>query len=67
MKLLLDTATLLWVTYDAARLSPSAREAYADRQNNLYVTVASLWEIIVNEKANRVPTRIVLGITVNDV
>jgi PIN domain nuclease of toxin-antitoxin system len=55
MKLLLDTATLLWVTHDAAKLSAVARQAYADVGNELYVSVASLWEIIVKNRLGKLP------------
>jgi PIN domain nuclease of toxin-antitoxin system len=43
MKLPLDTATVLWIASDSARLSSTARTAYADPGNELYLSVASLW------------------------
>jgi PIN domain nuclease of toxin-antitoxin system len=55
MKLLLDTATLLWISHDAAKLSPVARAAYLDPANELYVSVASLWEIIVKHRLGKLP------------
>ena len=55
MKLLLDTAVLLWVSYDAPQLSPAARAAYADPGNERYVSVASLWEIIVKNRLGKLP------------
>lgn len=53
MKLLLDTATFLWVTYDAAKLSPAARAAYADVDNQLHLSVVSLWEIIIKNRLGK--------------
>ena len=55
MKLLLDTATLLWITSDAAKLSSTARMAYADPQNDLHLTVVSLWEILVKVRLGKLP------------
>lgn len=55
MKILLDTATLLWICCDPARLSPVAGAAYADMQNTLYVSVASLWELIVKNRIGKLP------------
>src|SRR5690349_7098273 len=55
MNLLLDTATLLWVCSDPGSLSPVARSAYSDSGNNLFVGVASLWEIIVKNRLGKLP------------
>lgn len=55
MKLLLDTATLLWLSYDAPRLSSAARSAYADPVNEVVVSVVSLWEIIVKNRLGKLP------------
>ena len=55
MKLLLDTATFLWISYDAAKLSPAARSAYLEPANELFVSVASLWEIIVKNRLGKLP------------
>jgi len=55
VRLLLDTAVLLWVSYDAPRLSPSARAAYADPANERFVSVASLWEVVVKNRLGKLP------------
>src|SRR6185437_1291159 len=55
MKLLLDTATLLWISHDGAKLSATARAAYLDSTNELFVSVASLWEIIVKNRLGKLP------------
>jgi PIN domain nuclease of toxin-antitoxin system len=55
MRLLLDTATLLWISHDGSKLSPAARTAYLDTQNERYVSVASLWEIIVKNGLGKLP------------
>ena len=46
MKLLLDTHAFLWAISDQ-NLSPVAREAYLNRDNDLYLSAASYWEICI--------------------
>lgn len=45
MKLLLDTHTFIWWTISAARLSSQALSLLQDRQNTLFLSVTSLWEM----------------------
>ena len=47
MKLLLDTATFIWLLEDAPELSSAARTAIADMDNDVYLSAASAWEIAV--------------------
>ncbi|WP_254512935.1 type II toxin-antitoxin system VapC family toxin [Anatilimnocola floriformis] len=47
MKLLLDTHTFLWLAQGSAQLSSPANAAIADPQNELYLSVASIWEIAI--------------------
>jgi PIN domain nuclease of toxin-antitoxin system len=74
MRLLLDTHTFLWAAGAPARLSEAAREAIADRANDVYVSVAVAWEIAIKAGRGRlrlpmspatfVPSRIsVMGLT----
>ena len=53
MKLLLDTHVWLWWLSEPIRLSPIIQEAIANRENQLFLSVASIWEIgikVANEK-----------------
>jgi PIN domain nuclease of toxin-antitoxin system len=45
MNLLLDTHAFLWLDADPSRLSPAAADACADLNNQLWLSVASVWEI----------------------
>ncbi len=45
MKLLLDTHTFIWWDSDPAKLSARALSLCQDSQNELWLSVASLWEI----------------------
>jgi PIN domain nuclease of toxin-antitoxin system len=47
MRALLDAHALLWWGADEQRLSASARTVLADGANELYVSVASIWEIAI--------------------
>lgn len=47
MKLLLDTATLLWSYLQKSRLSAAASKAILDESNEIYVSAASYWEIAI--------------------
>jgi PIN domain nuclease of toxin-antitoxin system len=47
MKLLLDTNTFIWASTHPNSLSPRAREALMDTDNDRFVSVASLWEMQV--------------------
>lgn len=47
MRCLLDTHTFLWAVNDDSRLSRRATEVVEDGANELFLSVASLWEIAV--------------------
>lgn len=47
MKYLLDTHTFLWFINDDPSLSPSARSQIEERENVVYLSVASIWEMAI--------------------
>ena len=47
MKLLLDTHVVLWWVSEHEKLSPEARAALLDEENELFVSMASAWEIAI--------------------
>jgi PIN domain nuclease of toxin-antitoxin system len=47
VKLLLDTHAFLWSVGDDPRLSATARRHIADPSNDLFISIASLWEATV--------------------
>ena len=47
MRALLDTHTFLWWNLDAPQLSAHVREFIQDGQNEIYLSVASAWEIAI--------------------
>jgi PIN domain nuclease of toxin-antitoxin system len=55
MKVLLDTATFLWVTLDDPRLSDRARTVFEDPSNEVFLSAVSAWEIAVKHALGRLP------------
>jgi PIN domain nuclease of toxin-antitoxin system len=47
MKLLIDTHVLLWWLDDPALLSVAAHDAVADPANDVLVSAAVVWEIVI--------------------
>ena len=47
MKLLLDTHTFLWLVEGSPTLSAAARTGLADRANDLFLSVGSVWELAI--------------------
>ena len=55
MRLLLDTHALLWWLDGSARLSKKARAAIGDRNNEIFVSAASAWEITTKARLGKLP------------
>ncbi len=53
MKLLLDTHTLLWWLSDDSRLGSRTRMLIADPGNDILVSVATFWEIVVKVRVGK--------------
>jgi PIN domain nuclease of toxin-antitoxin system len=47
MKLLLDTHTFLWLVEGSPNLSTTAQSALVDPAHELYLSVASVWELAI--------------------
>jgi PIN domain nuclease of toxin-antitoxin system len=53
VNLLVDTHALLWFLAGDAQLSTPARQAIEDRANDVRVSVASLWEIVIKHSIGK--------------
>ena len=53
MRLLLDTCTFLWLVDDHASLTARARDAIIDPANDVYLSAASAWEIVIKHALGR--------------
>ncbi|MBP6918553.1 MAG: type II toxin-antitoxin system VapC family toxin [Legionellaceae bacterium] len=47
MRILLDTHTFLWTAVGSPQLSVNATNLFLETQNELYLSVASVWEIAI--------------------
>ena len=47
MRLLIDTQILLWLLVASPRLTSDVYTALADRQNRVYLSAASTWELAI--------------------
>lgn len=58
MKVLLDTCTFLWIISDDKVLSPESREIFTDPSHEIFLSVISVWEILVKFSLgkNQLPT-----------
>src|ERR1700733_3139106 len=56
MRLLLDTHTLLWCFNDSPSLSPRARRAIENTDNEMLVSAASAWEIATKVRLGKLPS-----------
>jgi PIN domain nuclease of toxin-antitoxin system len=50
---LLDTHVLVWWMTAAKRLSSSAREILADRENQILISAATAWELAIKAKTGK--------------
>ena len=53
MKVLLDTHALLWWLANDDQIGIQARDLIADPGNNILISVASLWEIVVKVRVGK--------------
>lgn len=55
VKALLDTHAFLWAITDDPRLSESARQLFAAPNSDLFLSVASVWEILIKVQLKKLP------------
>jgi PIN domain nuclease of toxin-antitoxin system len=53
MRLLVDTHAYIWWGVDPAKLSTRAAEALSRSENEIHVSVASLWEIVIKSQLGK--------------
>ena len=53
MRLLLDTHAFLWFILDDPKLSLKAKEALINPENELYLSIASIWEMAIKVNLGR--------------
>ena len=60
MKLLLDTHVFVWWDSDPARLSPAALAALTNPANEVVLSTASVWEIVIKAALGKLQLRLPL-------
>jgi PIN domain nuclease of toxin-antitoxin system len=55
MKILLDTHIFLWFISKDSRLAQNVRDLIRDRDNEVYLSVVSVWETIVKYQLGKLP------------
>lgn len=52
MKYLCDTHILLWWLNDESRLKKSVKTILSDKENTIYISHVSAWEMVIKQKSN---------------
>ena len=60
MKLLIDTHVFLWLMDEPDKLSRKALEACRDRENQIYLSVVSAWEIEIKRQVGKLTLKLPL-------
>jgi PIN domain nuclease of toxin-antitoxin system len=55
MKILLDTHIFLWFIIGDSRLSADIRDAIRNTENEVYLSVVSVWESIIKHQLGKLP------------
>lgn len=55
MKILLDTHIFLWFISGDSQLTANARDAIRDTNNEVYLSVASVWEAVIKYQIGKLP------------
>jgi PIN domain nuclease of toxin-antitoxin system len=55
MRLLLDTHIFLWLITGDSRLPGTFKNSIVDRDNDVYLSAASIWEIVVKYQLGKLP------------
>ena len=55
MRLLLDTCSFLWIVSDSPELTDNVRTIFSDHDNEIYLSVVSIWEIMIKHSLGKLP------------
>jgi PIN domain nuclease of toxin-antitoxin system len=65
MRILLDTHIFIWMATEPERLSPTLTASIIDRQNSLFLSLVSIWEIQIKVALRKLDLMGDLATTVN--
>jgi PIN domain nuclease of toxin-antitoxin system len=66
MNLLLDSNILIWFTLTPDRLSTKVTQLIADKNNNLFISIASIWEIQIKLQLQKLTLDLSLSTLIRD-
>lgn len=66
MRFLLDTHVLIWMTLEPDRLSDSVAQIIQDRQNSLFLSMASIWEMQIKLQVGKLNLQLPLQQVIAD-
>ena len=55
MKIIIDTHVALWLFNDYKNLSQTAIDCLRDERNELYISIASAWEVAIKHSLGKLP------------
>ena len=55
LNLLLDTCTFIWLCCEPGKLSKAATQALDRTENRRFLSMASLWEIVIKQSSGKLP------------
>jgi len=53
--ILLDTVTFLWIVNNSKKLSKRAKRIYLEKDNTIFLSSVSVWEITIKYKTGKLP------------
>ena len=65
--LLIDTQTFIWFVENNSKLPTSIRDIMENKQNELFVSMASLWEAVIKSSLGKLELKRNITETINDV
>lgn len=66
MKLLIDTHVFLWLMDEPEKLSPNVLEACKNRENQIYFSVVSAWEIEIKRQLGKLTLQLPLSTIIKE-
>jgi PIN domain nuclease of toxin-antitoxin system len=66
MNLILDSNIVIWFTLTPDRLSAKVTQLIADKDNNLFVSIASIWEIQIKLQLQKLTLDLPLSTLIKD-
>ncbi len=67
MKYLIDTHTFLWFSEGSAELGNLAKGLILDKNNEIFISIASLWEISIKTSINKLTITSAYELIIEDV